>query len=136
MSGKVDEEMDVVAAIIEKDGRILITRRKEGSFMAGRWEFPGGKIEAGETSEQALEREIREELAVEIAVGVLFHAGKYINPVGQKKRLVRLMCYKSRIISGKIECIGCSEYKWVLSRELAGYDFVDGDVEVVKKLMA
>ena len=58
----------VTCAVIEKDGRILIARRKSGDHMAGKWEFPGGNIEPGETPEQCLKRELLEELGVEIGI--------------------------------------------------------------------
>jgi len=63
-----DEQYDVVAGVIRDRGRILITKRKEGSYMAGRWEFPGGKVEKGEKPRDALVREIQEELCVGIVI--------------------------------------------------------------------
>ena len=63
------EAIEVVAAVIERDGKLLITRRPEGSHLSGLWEFPGGKPQPGETFEQALRREIAEELGAEVSVG-------------------------------------------------------------------
>lgn len=68
MSGGVDKKLLLVAAcaLIDADGRVLVTRRPEGKTMAGLWEFPGGKVEAGESPEEAVIREMREELGIEI----------------------------------------------------------------------
>ena len=129
-----DEYMDVVAAIVIKEGRILITKRKEGSFMAGRWEFPGGKVESGEKPREALKREIKEELSLEIKINDLYCVKQHIYDLGVKKRTVRLFFYEAQIVRGEIKCVGCSEYIWVLHKELKDYDFVDGDAEIVRKL--
>ena len=129
-----DEEMRVVAALIEKEDRLLIARRMEGSFMAGFWEFPGGKVEEGEKPEEALRREIKEELDVDIEVLELFHTNNHVYEIKGRKRLVRLLTYKAKMISGEIKCLGCDEYRWVLPEELSGFVFVDADVPVVNKL--
>ncbi len=129
-----DEHMDVVAAIISRDDRILITKRKQGSFMAGLWEFPGGKIEAGEKPRDALKREIKEELDVEIEIDELFYAKQHVYVLGTKKRQVKLFFYEARMTDGIIKCLGCDEYRWVTKSELKDYHFVDADAEVVEKL--
>jgi len=131
-----DEHLDVVAAVIRDGERILITKRKEGAFMAGRWEFPGGKVEKGEKPHQALIREIKEELCVEIKIDKLLYVKQHIYELSDdRKRRVKLMFYEALIAKGEINCVGCSEYRWVLPKELAGFDFVDGDRELVEKLM-
>jgi 8-oxo-dGTP diphosphatase len=126
--------MNVVAALINKGDRILITKRKQGSYMAGRWEFPGGKVEAGEKPREALMREIKEELCLEIDIDDLFCAKQHIYDLGSKKRRVKLSFYEAHIVGGEIECIGCDEYVWATRKELKDYDFVDGDAEIVRKL--
>jgi 8-oxo-dGTP diphosphatase len=130
----VDEHMDVVAAIITNGDRILVTKRKQGSFMAGLWEFPGGKVEAGEKPREALMREIKEELAIEIEIDELFYAKQHVYDLGTKKRQVKLFFYEARMTGGSIECMGCEEYRWVTKKELLDFQFVDGDTEVVEKL--
>jgi 8-oxo-dGTP diphosphatase len=131
-----DEHYDVVAAVIKDGEKILIARRKEGSFMAGRWEFPGGKVEKGEKPQQALIREIKEELCVEIKIDKLLYVKQHIYELSDgRKRRVKLLFYEGAISKGEIKCVGCSEYRWVLPKELAGFDFVDGDKEFVEKLM-
>jgi 8-oxo-dGTP diphosphatase len=130
-----DEHLDVVAAVIRDGERILIAKRKEGTFMAGRWEFPGGKVEKGEKPQQALIREIKEELCVDIRIDKLLYVKQHIYDLSDdRKRRVKLMFYEAQIKKGEIKCVGCSEYRWVLPKELSSFDFVDGDVEFVQKL--
>ena len=131
-----DEHLDVVAAVIRDGERILITKRKEGSYMAGRWEFPGGKMEKGEKPYQALIREIKEELCVEIKIDKLLYVKQHIYELSDdRKRRVKLLFYEAGISKGEIRCVGCSEYRWVMPKELTGFDFVDGDRELVEKLI-
>lgn len=134
MEGKIDEEMDVVAAVIRDGRRILITRRKEGSFRGGLWEFPGGAVEEGEMHSDALAREIKEELGVEVEVGEPIYASAHLYDLGPRKRKIDLTFYSCRIKQGEIACIGCSEYRWVLPEELAGFDYVEGDRGLVERL--
>ncbi len=130
-----DESIDVVAAVIKNEDRILITKRKEGSYMAGRWEFPGGKVEKGEKPQQALIREITEELCVDITITGLLYVKQHVYELSDgRKRRVKLMFYEARIEKGEIKCIECSEYRWVLPEELTGFVFVDGDLDLVQKL--
>lgn len=130
-----DEHYDVVAAVIKDGEKILITLRKAGTFMAGRWEFPGGKVEKGEKPQQALIREIKEELCVDIEITRLLFVKQHLYDLSDdRKRRVKLMFYEAGIKKGDIKCVGCSEYCWVLPNELAGFDFVDGDKEFVQML--
>jgi 8-oxo-dGTP diphosphatase len=130
-----DEHLDVVAAVIRDGERILIAKRKDGTFMAGRWEFPGGKVEKGEKTHQALIREIKEELCVDITINKLLYVKQHLYDLSDdRKRRVKLMFYETAITKGEIKCVGCSEYCWVLPKELAGFDFVDGDKEFVQRL--
>jgi len=103
--------------------------------MAGRWEFPGGKVEKGEKPRDALVREIQEELCVGIVITDLVYVKQHVYELSDgRKRRVKLMFYEAKIKKGGIACAGCSEYRWVLPEELSGFDFVDGDREVVEKL--
>ncbi|MFZ2455134.1 MAG: (deoxy)nucleoside triphosphate pyrophosphohydrolase [Candidatus Altiarchaeia archaeon] len=130
-----DEYFDVVAAVIRDGEKILITLRKESSYMAGRWEFPGGKVEKGEKPQQALIREIKEELCVGIKITGLLYVKQHVYELSDdRKRRIKLMFYGAQISRGEIKCVGCSEYRWVLPKELAGFDFVDGDKELVRML--
>jgi len=128
------EEMDVVAALIWREGRVLIAKSKAGSYMAGRWEFPGGKVERGEKPEDALIREIKEELGVEINVLDLFHVNNHVYDMLEKKRHIRLLSYNAELIRGEIQCIECQECRWANPKELKDYVFVDADIPVMEKL--
>ncbi len=129
------EQMDVVAAVIVKDDKILITQRKEGSFMGGRWEFPGGKLDKGENPKDGLKREILEELGIKIKVNGLFHVNNYTYKIADNKREIKLITYLCEILEGELRCIGCSDFRWISSKELRNFDFVEADLEVVGKLI-
>lgn len=125
------DALKVTAAVIEKDGKILIAKRRKGDLHGGRWEFPGGKLNFGETPEECLKRELREELGIEAEIG------DFICASGFKYMLVplELLVYKARHISGEFRALDHDELKWVEPSELDRYDFVKADVTVVKKLM-
>ena len=128
---RVDGYVRVAAAIIEKDGRILIGKRKMGRF-AGRWEFPGGKIEPGETPQGCLERELREELGVDARVGEFVLATRHIYPHVP----IELITYRAEIISNDELCLReHTEIRWVNPEELGEYDFPEADRAVIEKLM-
>ena len=91
--------IDVTAAIIQREGLILAARRKQGSHMAGYWEFPGGKIEPGETPEECLQRELKEELSIESKIGPFFEESCYDYGTKQIRLLSYFVDYKD---SGKM----------------------------------
>jgi 8-oxo-dGTP diphosphatase len=122
----------VVAAVIRKEGRYLLTRRAPGAANAGLWEFPGGKVEDGETPEQSLIREIREELGIRIDVGSLLatiehpHAG----------RPVRLLFYAAAGDTGAMRLRDHDTVAWASREDLAGYIFTPADREFVDQIAA
>jgi 8-oxo-dGTP diphosphatase len=120
----------VTAAIIEKDGRILIAKRKSGWRHAGKWEFPGGKIEPNETPEECLRRELFEELNIDAEVAELYcditHAYGYAT--------IQLLVYRARHVSGEYTLADHDEMRWVLPAELQQYEFPEADTPVVAKL--
>jgi 8-oxo-dGTP diphosphatase len=122
----------VTCAVIEKGGRILIARRKSGDHMAGKWEFPGGKIEPGETPEQCLKRELLEELGVEITVDefICSSTWKYDHAT------INLLAFKANLLSGQPVLNNHAEIRWVASRELGDYDFPEADVPIIRYLTA
>ncbi len=122
--------LDVVAAIIKNNDRVLIARKKQGKSLEGYWEFPGGKIEVGETPEESLIREIKEELMVEIKIVSYF--GENIHDYGKTK--VRLMAFIAEIVSGEIVLKDHDAIEWVTVGELDNYFFAPADLPFVNKL--
>lgn len=122
--------IEVSAALIFRAGKLLITRRRSQAHLGGLWEFPGGKRESGETYEQCLVREIREELGVTVAVGKLFESVTHAYP----EKTVRLEFFVCRLRSGKPEPLGCEALRWVARSELAGYEFPAADARLLKRL--
>lgn len=117
----------VAAAIIRREHRILITRRPAESHLAGLWEFPGGKVESGESLEAALVREIREELGVEIRVHREFHSVEHHYPV----RSVRLHFFECTIDEGEPQALEADGLAWVEPSELNQYPFPEADQALV-----
>ena len=121
--------IEVVAAIIHKDHKILATQRGYGDFKDG-WEFPGGKMEKGESPEAAIVREIREELEVEIEPEKLITTVENDYPNFH----LTMHCFLSRIVSGEIVLTEHEAAKWLDKRELDTVDWLPADVEVVTEL--
>lgn len=118
--------VEVAAAIIMKDDhQILIAQRGEGQ-LANKWEFPGGKREAGESFEQCLQREIMEELGITIEVGECFGVSYY----GR----IKLVAFMARWLAGQITPMVHRQIRWVDVRELATFDFAPADLPFVEKL--
>ena len=119
----------VVAAVIEEDDRFLLTRRQDGVHLAGMWEFPGGKIDPGETEHGALARELREELDVDVDVGerVLHTRHAYAD------RTVELSFYRCRLRNAPQPMLG-QEMRWVTRAELALLNFPPADAELIAML--
>jgi len=122
--------IEVAAGLVERDGRILITRRKAGSHLAGLCEFPGGKRESGESWDACLIRELREELDITVAVGDLRHETVHRYP----EKTVHLRFYAASLISGEPRAIDCDAIAWVRPADLPGYAFPEADRELVALL--
>jgi 8-oxo-dGTP diphosphatase len=119
----------VVAAVIEEEGAFLVTRRQKGVHLAGLWEFPGGKIDEGETHDAALVREIREELDAEIEVGdLIFHVTHAYDD-----RTVALFFYRCRLRTEARPLIG-QEMRWVPRADLPTLGFPPADEELITLL--
>ena len=123
------KEIKVVAAIIVKDGRLFATQRGSGDSKDW-WEFPGGKIEPGETPEQALKREIKEELDTEIRVGDHLITVEYDYP----KFHMTMGCYLCSVVSGKLTLLEHEAAKWLGPDELESVKWLPSDIEVVEKI--
>jgi 8-oxo-dGTP diphosphatase len=124
--------MNVVAAVIERDGRVLICQRKGGRH-ALKWEFPGGKVEPGETPKAALARELREELAIEARIGDEIHRHQVRYGNGP---LIHLMFFRVTDFSGEPANLQFASMVWEERRKLPEYDFLEGDTEFVRTLAA
>jgi 8-oxo-dGTP diphosphatase len=124
-------EIQVAAAVIERDGLILIGQRKRGSRHSLKWEFPGGKVEPGETPRDALQRELREELAIEAAIGDELDQYDIQYPGGI---LTRLFFYRVTEFSGEPQNLDFEQIVWERPGVLSTYDFLEGDVAFIRKL--
>ena len=123
------KHIEVVAAIILRDGRIFATQRGYGEWKDW-WEFPGGKIEPGESTEDALKREIREELATEIEVDELLTTVEYDYP----KFHLTMHCYLCTIISGDLSLLEHEDARWLAIDELDNVKWLPADKDVIEKL--
>lgn len=121
---------EVTAAIILKDNRVLIAQRAPDDKLAGKWEFPGGKIEQGETPQECLKREIREELDVDIEVLDFFGESIYAYNSGK----IKLMAFWCRWVSGDFTLKVHSNIAWADHHEFDLYDFAPADIPLVEKL--
>jgi 8-oxo-dGTP diphosphatase len=122
--------MNVVAAVIERESRILICQRRGGRH-ALKWEFPGGKVEAGEDSQSALIRELREELQIEATIGALLYTETVHYSEGPA---IHLEFFHVTDFSGEPVNLQFEQIVWEYPRSLPAYDFLDGDIEFVRKL--
>lgn len=123
------KRIEVVAAIIIRDGRVFATQRGYGEWK-DYWEFPGGKMEPGETPEEALRREIREELATEIEVGELLTTVEYDYPNFH----LTMHCYLCTVVSGHLSLLEHEDARWLAQDELDSVNWLPADVEVIRKL--
>ena len=124
------KHIEVVAAIIRKGDKIFATQRGYGEWKDW-WEFPGGKIEPEESQEDALKREIREELATEIEVGTLLSTIEYDYP----KFHLTMHCYLCTIISGELSLLEHEDARWLTTDELDSVKWLPADKDVIEKLI-
>ena len=122
-------QIEVVAAIIVKDHKVFATQRGYGEWKDF-WEFPGGKIDAGETPEEALCREIKEELDTEIAVGELFTAINYDYPTFH----ITMHCYLCTIENGSLTLLEHEAAKWLSLEQLYSVTWLPADLLVIAEL--
>lgn len=125
------KKIRVVAALIERDGRYLITQRRENAVLPLLWDFPGGRVETGETDQEALAREVEERLGVRIEVGQLI---SFVNHP-YDSYAVDLHLYECRLLDDEPECRAVKRYAWVTSSEMERYAFTPVDEASMSKLL-
>ena len=124
--------IEVVCGVIEDaEGRYLACLRPVGKHLGGLWEFPGGKVDPGETPESALVRELREELAVEVEVGpplfpVIWNYGE---------RVIRLLPFYCHITGGKLRAMEHEELRWCLPRHFGDLRWADADIPILREIV-
>lgn len=121
----------VVAAVVEEDGRYLITQRRATAVLPLMWEFPGGKVEAGETDSAALKREVMHRLGAEI------ECGKLISFVSHpyEHYAVDLFLYECHLVKATLESRAVNAFKWVMSTDFDQYPFTPADEASMNKLL-
>jgi 8-oxo-dGTP diphosphatase len=126
------DPIKVTAAILEKDGRLIIAQRKSKDHLGGKWEFPGGKIEPGETPEECLARELKEEFSIEVSIGNFL--GSNIHHYDHIS--IELMAFRTIWVGGELNSTDHKDYKWVTIDELDQFDFAPADRPFVDKLIS
>jgi len=123
--------LKVLAAVIKKRGRILIARRKSTDRFGGQWEFPGGKLEAGETPEDCLRREMTEEFGIETRIGRFLGSVRSDLP----GFAIELDAYDIIHLAGEFELRDHDEIRWVMPSELAGFELTEPDRRLLDRIL-
>jgi 8-oxo-dGTP diphosphatase len=121
----------VTAAVIQKEGEILLAKRKPGGHIGGKWEFPGGKTEPDESPEDALKREIKEELDIDIEVGELIGTITFSSEGNQGLRQFKLYFYLTTYKAGTVKALEHEKLAWVKPDAIMDYDLADSDKQLV-----
>jgi mutator protein MutT len=122
--------VEVAAGLVFRDRRLLITQRFAGAHLGGKWEFPGGKREDGETFEACLVRELQEELGITVEVGPLLESLTHAYP----EKTVHLEFFKCRLLENEPKAIGCPAFQWVTREQLRDFPFPDADARLIRLL--
>ncbi len=118
---------DVAGALIRHKGKYLVCQRLENDQFGSMWEFPGGKVEEGENKQEALKREMQEELGIEVSVGKLVSTFEDEIP----SMRITIYLYNSFILKGKIQCIECQDFKWLGLEEIGKLDLASADRKIL-----
>jgi len=119
----------VTAGLLVREGRVLIALRKAGKHMGRKWEFPGGKIQPGESPEECLRRELAEELDIEARIGGLVGTARYSNGIVD----LEILLYRAEYLSGSFTLHDHEELAWVKPGQLESYDLADSDRELARQ---
>lgn len=125
-----DKIIPVTAAVLVRDGRVLIARRRAGARHPNRWEFPGGKIEPGESPAECLRRELKEEFDIDAAVGEPLGTHRHRYDFG----VVELTAFRVRWTAGAMVLRDHGAVRWAAPEELSAYDFTPADVPFVEQI--
>ena len=126
----VSAVVQVAAGLIVREGHYLIARRKAGTHLGGLWEFPGGKREPGESLEDCLHRELREELGIAVTSPVRFRVIRHEYP----EKTVELHFFRCTVSRGEASALDCEEVRWVTPGELSDYEFPPADRPLLEAL--
>ncbi len=121
----------VTAAVIKKDDRVLIARRGSHKDHGGKWEFPGGKIEDGETPEECLKRELAEEFQIEVEIGKFICKSTFLSSKGT----IELLAYETSYLSGEFQLTDHDQILWIELNDYQRYDFTDADIPILEYLL-
>jgi 8-oxo-dGTP diphosphatase len=124
--------MIIVAGVLRRDGKYLIGQRQAGDRHALKWEFPGGKVEAGESPKDALKRELREELGIEAVVGP--ELARYEHSRHGRGQPMLLLFHQVTGYEGEPQGAAFEQIRWEDPQKLPEYDFLDGDIDFVRRL--
>jgi len=125
-----EDAIEVAAGLVFRGGKLLITRRLAGGPLGGLWEFPGGKREPGESFEQCLHRELREELGIEVQIGALLEDILHHYP----EHCVRLKFFRCLWLRHEPKPILCGQLAWITAAQLSDYPFPAADARILDKL--
>lgn len=121
----------VAAAVVFREGRVLITQRPPGSHLEGLWEFPGGKVEPGEDPAHTVLRECEEECAIAVGVEGIYE----VSFQRQVEQDVLLLFYRCRLVRGEVAHQGVQDHSWVTPEEIGQFAFPPADQPVLRKLL-
>ena len=127
-----EKRFRVVAALIRKNGKVLLTQRWPGKHLGLTWEFPGGKVEPGETDEEALKRELQEELGIDVQIGSCCFETCH----GYGNREVHLLIYRCKLLSGTPEAIDVKAIEWAEESALLERNFPPADLPFVQEIVS
>ena len=122
--------VEVAAGLVFRAGKLLITQRPSGGHLAGLWEFPGGKREPGETFEQCLQRELMEELSIEVDVRELVESITHAYP----EKTIHLRFFRAAWRRHEPQALGCAAFQWITAAQLSDYEFPAADARLLEKL--
>lgn len=128
---KMENRMRVTCAVIEKTGKYLIVQRGADTSHAFKWEFPGGKVDPGETEAACMARELKEELDIEVLVGEQLLS---IERVEEENLIIELIPFRCKIVGGQITLLEHLELAWIDVQQPIEYDLCIGDYEIVDQL--